>query len=44
MDWSDIQQAYPNEWLSMEALVVKTTPTHQRTLPRVVLIERCAGA
>ncbi|GAB4156619.1 MAG: hypothetical protein Fur0021_24960 [Candidatus Promineifilaceae bacterium] len=44
MDWSDVRQAYPNEWLIMEALEAKTTPAHQRTLPRVALIERCAGA
>lgn len=41
MDWSEVRQAYPNEWLIIEALEARTTPAHQRTLQRIAVVERC---
>ena len=41
MQWSDVRQAYPNEWLIIEALDAETTPDHQRKLKRIDVIERC---
>src|SRR3990172_9847204 len=44
MQWADVRQAYPNEWLIIEALEAETTPTHQRNLKRIAVIERCSDA
>ncbi|MGQ0604949.1 MAG: hypothetical protein ACT4QE_24990 [Anaerolineales bacterium] len=44
MQWSEVRQAYPNEWLIIEALEADTTPVHQRTLKRIAVIERCADS
>ena len=41
MQWSEIRKAYPNEWLVIEALQAHTTPTHQRRLDRIAVVERC---
>lgn len=41
MQWSEIRQAYPNEWLIIEALEAETTPAHQRNLKRIAVVERC---
>ncbi len=42
MQWSEIRQAYPNEWLIIEALQAHTTSTHQRLIDRIAVVERCA--
>ncbi len=44
MQWVDIRQAYPNEWLIIEAIEAETAPTHQRNLKRIAVIERCPDA
>lgn len=44
MQWADIRQAYPNEWLIIEAIEAETTPTHQRNLKQIAVIERCSDA
>jgi hypothetical protein len=44
MQWADIRQAYPNEWLIIEALEAETSSAHQRNLKRIAVIERCADA
>lgn len=44
MQWSDIQRAYPDEWLIIEALEAETTPDHQRHLNRIAVVERCPNS
>ena len=44
MQWMDVRQAYPNEWLFIEALEAETTLTHQRNLKRIAVIELCSDA
>lgn len=44
MQWSEVRQVYPNEWLIIEALGAETTPTHQRRLKRIAVVERCADS
>lgn len=44
MQWADVRQAYPNEWLIIEALEAETSPTHQRNLKRIAVMERCPDA
>ncbi len=41
MQWSDIRNAYPNQWLVIEALQAHTTPDSQRHLDHVAAIECC---
>ena len=46
MLWAEIRQAYPNQWLIIEALEAHTTPDKQRDLDRLTgltraLTERC---
>jgi hypothetical protein len=41
MQWSEIRKAYPNEWLVIEALQAHTTPTNQRQLDSIAVVERC---
>lgn len=41
MQWSDVRQAYPNEWLIIEALDAETTQEHKRKLKRISIVERC---
>lgn len=42
MQWLDVRQAYPNEWLIIEALDAETTQDHMRNLKRISIIERYA--
>jgi hypothetical protein len=42
MQWSEICKAYPNEWLIIEALQAHTSPTNQRLLVKIAVVERCA--
>ena len=41
MRWPEIRNAYPNQWLIVEALEAHTTPDYQRQLDRLAVIERC---
>jgi|GEM_PF-607790 len=41
MQWSEIQQAYPNQWLVIESLEAKTAPDNRRQLKRIAVVERC---
>ena len=41
MQWFEIRQVYPNEWLIIEALQAHTTSTDQRQLDRIDVVERC---
>ncbi|NUQ39486.1 MAG: hypothetical protein HUU23_17225 [Caldilineales bacterium] len=41
MQWSDIRNAYPNEWLIIEALQAHTSSTYQRLLDKIAVVERC---
>ena len=41
MLWPDIRNAYPNQWLIVEALEAHTTSEHQRQLDRLAVIEVC---
>ncbi len=41
MQWTEVRHAYPDQWLIVEALAAHTTPTKQRQLDRLAVIERC---
>lgn len=41
MHWQEIRNAYPNQWLVIEALEAETAPDRQRILKRIAVIERC---
>ena len=40
MIWTDVQKAYPDQWLVIEALVAHTDG-EQRLLDRIAVIETC---
>jgi hypothetical protein len=40
MIWSEVRQAYPEQWLVIEALAAQTR-NNQRQLERIAVIERC---
>lgn len=42
MRWSEIRNAYPNQWLIMKALEAHTTPDNRRHLDRLAVIELCS--
>ncbi len=42
MNWSDIRQNYPDEWLVIEAIEAETTTDHKRHLKRIAVLERCS--
>ena len=42
MQWPEVRKAYPNEWLIIEALQAQTTPTNQRQLIKIAIVERCS--
>ena len=41
MEWSAIREAYPDQWLIVEALAAHTTPDGLRVLERVAVLEQC---
>ena len=41
MKWYEIRQAYPDQWLIIEALQAHTTPDSRRQLDKIAIIERC---
>ena len=41
MLWAEICQAYPNQWLIIEALEAHTTPDKQRHLDCLAVIDTC---
>ncbi len=43
MNWLEIQRAYPDQWLIIEA-VKAHTKDHQRLLDRIAVIETCPDA
>lgn len=43
MQWVDIRNAFPNQWLIIEALEAHTQDK-QRHLDRVAVVEQCADA
>ncbi len=44
MKWPEIRQAYPNQWLIIEALQAHTTPENQREMDKIAVIEHCADS
>ncbi|MCP4697590.1 MAG: hypothetical protein GY862_12180 [Gammaproteobacteria bacterium] len=42
MNWNEVRQAYPAQWLLIEALEARTLSDHQRELERIAVIEKCA--
>ena len=42
MQWPEIRQAYPEQWLVIEALEAHTQ-NQQRILDRIAVIETCSG-
>ena len=41
MQWPEIRNAYPDQWLVIEALEAHTTPDRQRILDRLAVVDRC---
>jgi len=41
MQWAEVREIYPDQWLVIEALQAHTTPDSQRHLEEVAVIERC---
>jgi len=41
MEWSEIHQAYSDQWLIIEDLQANTTPDNCRYLNKFAIIERC---
>lgn len=41
MLWSEIRKAYPNQWLVIEAIEAHTTPSNQRELDKIAVVETC---
>ncbi|GAK51046.1 hypothetical protein U14_02288 [Candidatus Moduliflexus flocculans] len=41
MIWSEIRNAYPHQWLIVEALAAHTTSEKRRELDRMAIIEQC---
>ena len=41
MQWPEIRNAYPDQWLVIEALEAHTTPDQQRILDRLAVVDRC---
>ena len=41
MLWSEIRKVYPNQWLVIEAIEAHTTPSSQRELDKIAVIEIC---
>ena len=39
--WLEIREAYPNQWLVIEAIEAHTTPSSQRELDKIAVIEIC---
>lgn len=44
MQWSEVRQAYPNQWVIIEALQAHTTPENSRVLDKIAVTERCADS
>ena len=42
MEWSEVRQTYPDQWLMIEALEAETEANSQRRLKRLAVIKRCA--
>lgn len=43
MQWAEVQTAYPDQWLIIEALQAHTTVEQQRMLDKIAVIERCSS-
>jgi hypothetical protein len=41
MNWLSVREAYPDQWLIIEALSAHTTPDHTRVIERMKVIEQC---
>jgi len=41
MNWIEIKEKYPQQWLLVEALEAHTTPDQRRHLDRISVLEQC---
>ena len=41
MQWTEVRQTYPNQWLVIEALEAETDSDHRRQLKRIAIVECC---
>jgi len=41
MQWSEVREAYPKQWLIIEALQAHTASDSRRLLDKIAIIERC---
>lgn len=42
MNWQSVREAYPDQWLIIEALEARTSANHQRQIERISVVEQCA--
>ena len=42
MQWYEIRQSHPNQWLVIEALEAETDAHQQRQLKRIAVVESCS--
>jgi len=42
MQWSEVRNKYPNQWIVIEALKAHTTSAQQRELDRIAVMQSCA--
>ena len=42
MQWSEVRNAYPAQWLIIEALQAHSTSDRRRILDKIAIIERCS--
>jgi hypothetical protein len=42
MNWTEITEKYPEQWLLVEALEAHTTPDQRRHLERISVLEQCS--
>lgn len=43
MNWLEIRQSYPEQWLLIEALQAHTDNTQQRHLDQIAVLEQCSN-
>ncbi len=42
MNWQSVRDAYPDQWLIIEAAEARTTADHRREIEQISVIEQCA--
>jgi len=42
MNWQSVREAYPNQWLIIEAINAYTNPDHLRVIDQLRVVEQCS--